>query len=91
MSNKINTVIYIGITDNIQKRVWQHKNKIVEGFTKKYNIIKLVFFEEFSTPIEAIASEKKIKGWMRWKKVELIQVKNPNWSDLSLEWDSSPA
>ena len=77
------------MTGNIKERIWQHKHKVIEGFTKKYNISKLVYFEEFNDPTEAIVSEKRIKGWKRWKKVQLIQLNNLNWKDLSLEWDSS--
>ncbi len=77
------------MTGNIKARTWQHKHKAIEGFTKIYNVTKLVYFEEFLDPSEAIVSEKRIKGWKRWKKIELIQSNNVNWNDLSLEWDSS--
>ncbi len=85
MSNKVNTVLYTGVTDALQRRVHEHKEGSIEGFTKKYNVNKLVYYEDFSNPLDAIAGEKKIKGWSRWKKVQLIQLKNPNWKDLSLE------
>lgn len=64
-------------------------NRGRDGFTKRYHLHKLVWYEEFSNPPDAIVGEKKIKGWSRWKKVQLIQQKNPTWKDLSLEWDSS--
>ena len=68
----------------------QHKEKVVRGFTSKYNIDKLVFVESFPTPLEAIGAEKRIKGWTRKKKIDLIEKKNPQWNDLILlEWDSS--
>lgn len=89
MSNKINTVLYTGMTDSIERRVSEHKGGEIDGFTKKYKVHKLVYYEEFSDSLEAIAGEKKIKGWSRWKKVQLIQKANPIWKDLSLEWDSS--
>ena len=85
LSNKINTVLYTGVTDNLIRRVYEHKQGRIEGFTKKYHVSKLVWSEEFSNPLDAIAIEKKIKGWSRWKKVQLIQSKNPMWKDLSLE------
>lgn len=82
MSNKSNT-LYIGITNNLQRRVYEHQNKLVEGFTARYNINRLMFFEEFNSPKEAIEAEKKIKGWTRKKKMELIKTKNPEFRDLS--------
>src|ERR1051326_3997488 len=72
MTNKNNTVLYTGVTNNIVRRVFEHKTKIVKGFTAKYNVSKLVFCEEFNTIDEAITSEKKIKGWVRRKKVAMI-------------------
>ena len=69
------------------KRVWQHKNNLIEGFTKKYKCHKLVYFEDTTDVESAIAREKQIKGWSRWKKEALIKTKNPPWKDLSLEWN----
>ena len=83
-TNKRNNVLYTGMTSNLAKRMYEHQNKIIDGFTKKYNISKLVYYDVFSTPIEAIITEKKIKGWLRKKKIELIIGKNPNFKDLSL-------
>jgi len=83
LTNKNNTVLYIGITSNLKKRIYEHKNKIVNGFSKKYNMNKLVYYEVFETPIEAISVEKKIKGWLRIKKIKLIESINPEWKDLS--------
>lgn len=82
MTNKINTVLYAGVTDNLIKRVWQHKNKLVDGFTKKYNLTKLVYYEVFESIIEAIKREKQIKGGSRRKKIDLIKSKNPTFRDL---------
>ena len=76
---------YIGITNNIGKRVWEHKNKLADGFTKKYNIDKLVYYEIYSSPLEAITREKQIKGGSRKDKIKLIESKNPNYKDLYLE------
>lgn len=85
LTNKINTVLYIGITDNLARRIYEHKSKLIEGFTKKYNVTKLIWFEEFTNPTDAIVAEKKLKGWSRWKKVLLIQEKNLIWKELFIE------
>jgi putative endonuclease len=82
MTNQWNTVFYIGITSNLPKRVWEHKNKVVEGFSKKYNLNKLVYYEVFSHPYEAINREKKIKSLKRTKKIQLITAFNSEWEDL---------
>jgi putative endonuclease len=85
MSNRNNKVLYCGVTNNLVRRVYEHKNKIIEGFTKKYNVGKLVFHESFNNINDAIAAEKRIKGWVRRKKNELIEKNNPEWRDLSEE------
>jgi putative endonuclease len=85
MTNKSKT-LYVGITNNIKKRVYEHKNKLVPGFTKKYNITRLIYFETFADVYSAIAREKTIKGWLRKKKIELITTTNPDWQDLNREW-----
>ena len=82
MTNQWNTVFYIGITSNLPKRVWEHKNKVVEGFSKKYNLNKLVYYEVFSHPTEAINREKKMKSLKRTRKIQLITAFNPEWEDL---------
>ena len=79
-------VIYTGVTNNLERRVNEHKNKLVEGFTSKYNINQLVYFEETNDVYAALAREKQIKGWLRSKKTALIESVNPTWKDLSLEW-----
>ena len=73
------------MTNNLERRIFEHKNKLVKGFTEKYNLNKLVYFEEFPTAKEAIEKEKRIKGWARRKKIALIEAKNKNWIDLSKE------
>jgi len=86
MTNKNNTVIYIGITSNLIKRVYQHKTKSHKGFTNKYNCDKLVYFEEFEDINQAIIREKQLKAGNRKRKEELINIENSNWNDLSDEW-----
>lgn len=78
--------LYIGVTNNLIKRVWQHKNDLLEGFTKKYKCHKLIYFEETSDVNSAIAREKQLKNWNRAKKEWLITTKNSSWKDLSLTW-----
>ena len=83
ITNYKNTVLYTGITNNLQRRIWEHKTGLIKSsFSKKYHLYKLVWFEEFNTPREAIEAEKKIKGWKREKKIKLIKGKNPNFQDL---------
>ena len=85
MTNKNNTVIYTGVTNNLKKRVSQHKDKIIKGFTEKYNIVKLVYYEIFNNPYNAISREKQIKSGSRKKKIDLINKINPQWKDLCEE------
>jgi putative endonuclease len=82
MTNKNNTVLYTGVTNNLQARVYQHKEKLVEGFTKKYNVTKLVYYETTDNVSAAILREKQIKGGSRQKKIDLIVRLNPEWGDL---------
>ena len=81
MTNKNNTVLYTGITNDLKRRVYEHKNKLIKGFTKKYNISKLVYYETFSDPENAIIREKQIKSGSRQKKLDLINDHNPLWAD----------
>jgi putative endonuclease len=81
-----NGVLYTGMTNNIRKRAWQHKTKTADSFTRRYNITRLVWYHVFRTPMEAIRMEKRIKGWLRTKKIALIKSVNPTWKDLSEEW-----
>ena len=78
--------LYTGMTNDLRRRVFQHKHKLIEGFTKKYDVTRLAYFEETSDVRAAIAREKEIKGWRRSKKVALIKSLNPTWRDLSEEW-----
>ena len=82
MTNKSGT-LYTGVTNNLERRVYEHKHYLVKGFTNKYKIDKLVYFEETSDINAAIAREKQIKGWLRKKKIALIESMNPGWNDLS--------
>ncbi|MFC2032622.1 GIY-YIG nuclease family protein [Chloroflexota bacterium] len=86
MTNKTNRVLYTGVTNDLGRRLYEHKEKLVEGFTKKYNVNKVVFYEICVDIEGAIAREKQIKGWLRREKVALIESVNPAWRDLSLEW-----
>ena len=83
LTNWNNKVLYTGVTSDLVKRIYQHKNKLVEGFTKKYNVTKLVYFETTNDVTAAIEREKQIKGWLRLKKNDLIESVNPEWRDLS--------
>jgi len=78
--------LYVGVTNNLVKRVWQHKNKVMPGFTSRYNLTILAYYEEFVSIHGAIAREKEIKGWTRVKKKALVEKKNPKWRDLSQDW-----
>jgi len=82
MTNKRNAVVYTGVTNDLKRRVYEHKEKLVHGFTKKYNIIKLVYYEVFEDIENAILREKQIKGGPRGKKIELINSMNKEWRDL---------
>jgi len=82
LASKKNGTLYIGVTSNLEKRVWEHKQNLVEGFTKKYKVHMLVYFEEFYNPNQAIEREKNMKEWKRKWKIELIETRNPSWSDL---------
>ena len=82
MTNKYNTVLYTGVTSDLKKRAWQHKEKLADGFTKRYNVTKLVYYEVFHGIRDAITREKQIKGGSRQKKIDLIQSMNADWHDL---------
>jgi putative endonuclease len=79
-------VLYTGVTGNLPRRVFEHKNKLVPGFTSRYNLTRLVYFEEFVYPDAAINREKEIKAWRRGKKIRLIESTNPHWHDLADAW-----
>ena len=78
--------LYIGVTNSLERRIFEHKNKLIEGFTKKYNIDRLIYYEEFLDVNEAIRREKELKGWLRRKKLALVWTKNPKFIDLSEDW-----
>ena len=83
LTNKTNNVLYIGMTNDIHRRIYEHKSEIVDGFSKRYHTHKLVYFEKYSNPTEAISREKQLKGYKRFKKIALIEQMNPSWKDLS--------
>ena len=85
LTNKSGT-LYVGVTNNLERRMFEHKNSLNEGFTKKYETNRLMYYESFSDIHEAIYREKQIKGWRRDKKIALIEEDNPTWQDLSEDW-----
>ena len=86
MTNRKDGVLYTGITNDLTRRVYEHKKKLIPGFTNRYNLTKLVLVEETCDVNAAIAREKQIKGWLRKKKIELIELQNPDWKDMSEGW-----
>jgi putative endonuclease len=82
LTNARNAVLYTGVTNDLRRRVWQHKEKVAEGFTKRYNVTKLVYYEAYADVKSAIAREKQIKGGSRQKKLNLINRMNSQWRDL---------
>ena len=89
LTNWNNNVMYVGMTNNLERRMYEHKKKLLKGFTQKYNINKLVYFEETQEVNAAIMREKEIKKWRREKKDSLVNGENPQWKDLSLEFQDS--
>jgi putative endonuclease len=83
-------VLYIGVTNDLPRRIWEHQHKLLPGFTSKYNVSQLVYFEDFRNVRDAIAREKQLKGWRREKKIMLIESTNPAWRDLSRDWEEIP-
>ena len=86
LTNWANKVLYTGVTNNLERRMYEHKNKLVQGFTEKFNVNKLVYFDSTKDIKAAIAREKQIKGWIRQKKIGLIEEMNPQWKDLAEDW-----
>lgn len=82
LASRRNGTLYIGVTDNLRKRIWQHKNDVAEGFTKRYKVHNLVYFEQTDNAISAIEREKRLKKWNRSWKIKLIEKDNPEWKDL---------
>ena len=85
LTNRSKT-LYVGVTNNLERRMYEHKSKSVRGFTSKYNLTRLVHYEQTSSVESAIKREKQIKGWVRRKKESLIESSNPQWKDLSRDW-----
>jgi len=88
--SSISGTLYTGMTNDLERRIWEHKEGNTPGFTQKYKAKKLVYFEDTRNATEAIAREKQIKGWTRMKKVDLIESMNPKWEDLSRKWSEDP-
>ncbi len=86
LANKYNGTLYIGVTNDLERRMFEHKNKLVEGFTKRYSLNRLVYFETFQYVNDAIKREKNMKKWKRQWKIDLIEQGNLNWSHLSRDW-----
>ena len=82
MSNHPNGTLYVGVTNNLIRRVWEHKNKVIKGFTSKYGLERLVYYEAYEDEITAITREKTLKDWKREWKLALIEKNNPSWEDL---------
>ena len=89
LTNVSNNVLYTGVTNNLRRRIYEHKNKLIPGFTSKYNLNKLVYFESFNSINDAIENEKRIKGWLRSTKISLVDNFNPNWNGLAEDADPS--
>ena len=86
LTNWNNHVMYVGVTNNLQRRIYEHKEKLIDGFTSKYNVNKLVYYQETTDIKCAISREKELKGWRRSKKDALVVTMNQNWEDLSKDW-----
>ena len=87
LTNRTNTVLYVGVTNNLQRRLYEHKNELADCFTKRYHVHKLVYFETTTDVKAAIGREKQIKSWSRARKNSLVETMNPKWEDLSLNWE----
>jgi putative endonuclease len=83
LASRKNGTLYVGVTSNLASRIYEHKNDLIEGFTKKYHVHNLVYYEEYNDVYDALSREKRIKVWKRNWKVELIEESNPDWKDLS--------
>ena len=87
LTNWNNKVLYTGVTNNLERRLYEHRNELADGFTKRYHVHKLVYYDTTTDATAAIAREKQIKGWTRQKKNALIETLNPEWRDLSKDWE----
>jgi putative endonuclease len=90
VTNKHRTTLYIGVTNDLERRMAEHKNGEIRGFTQRYQLNRLVWFDHYRNVDDAIACEKKLKGWLRPKKIFLIEKANPRWFDLSADWEQQP-
>ena len=86
LSSKKNGTLYIGVTNDLERRMFEHKNKLVSGFTAKYNVNKLMYFEDFQYVNDALKRENQLKNWNRQWKIDLIEKENKEWKDLSIDW-----
>jgi len=86
LTNERMTVLYIGVTNDLERRVYEHKKRLADGFTKKYNVDRLVYFEETDDVTIAIEREKQLKRWVRRRKADLVATMNPEWRDLAADW-----
>ena len=86
LTNRPGGVLYTGVTNDLERRLWEHRARSAPGFTRKYNADRLVYLEATDSPIAAIEREKQIKRWVRRKKIGLIEIDNPEWKDLSRDW-----
>ncbi len=89
MTNRSRT-LYIGVTNDLERRVAEHREKRVPGFTARYNLDLLIQYDEFTDVVQAIAREKQLKGWTRAKKIALVEAANPHWEDLARDWNQTP-
>ena len=87
LTNWNNKVLYTGVTNNLERRLYEHRNELADGFTKRYHVHKLVYYDTTTDATAAIAREKQIKGWTRQKKNAPIETLNPEWRDLSKDWE----
>ena len=87
LTNKKNGTLYIGFTDDLERRVGEHKRKEVEGFSKRYHLDKLVYYEQFDSNSQAFLRERRMKKWKRDWKIQLIESMNPEWKDLAWDWE----
>ena len=91
ITNRPHGTLYIGVTNSLERRIWQHKTGAKEGFSRRYGLKRLVYFEQFRDVHYALKRETELKGWLRRRKVELIEMANPMWRDLATDWyDSVP-
>ena len=86
LTNDWGNVMYVGMTSNIERRLYEHKQELADGFTKRYHVHKLVYYEQTNDAYAAVTRERQLKGWMRKRKNELVETVNPNWEDLSTSW-----